>query len=265
MPSQAHDTGYGGAGSGGRGRSQNSTLRAVTIRQLCKGAANTDDDMVKVDGVDLNTVTVIGRIVNVMENNLNLDITVHDGTGQLRMTHYITDDSEQAVANKKAEWQPGVYVRAFGHVTRGPNGPNMNAYSVRMIQNFNEVTYHYLRCIFEHLHLTKGAAGAGAQGMGGAGMGTIAPAAGGWNAAPPQRQMGGATAYAGAAGGGSDCQIAVQEYIQGINDMNGVHISQVYTVFNGRYTKQQIDATMKALVDEAHVYTTVDDDHYRAA
>lgn len=52
----------------------------------------------------------------------------------------------QALANKKAEWQPGVYVRAFGHVTRGANGPNMNAYGVRSIQNFNEVTYDYLYC-----------------------------------------------------------------------------------------------------------------------
>lgn len=29
-----------------------------------------------------------------------------------------------------------------------------------------QVTYHYLRCIFEHLHITKGGAGAGAAGVG---------------------------------------------------------------------------------------------------
>lgn len=40
-------------------------------------------------------VTIVGRITNVMESNMNLDITVHDGTGQLRMTHYVNDDSEQ--------------------------------------------------------------------------------------------------------------------------------------------------------------------------
>lgn len=267
MPSQAQDTGYGGGGSGGRGRNQTSTLRAVTIRQLCKAVANADDDMIKVDGVDLNTVTVVGRITNVMENNMNLDITIHDGTGQLRMTHFINDDSEQALINKKAEWQPGVYIRAFGHVTRGANGAhNMNAYGVRTIQNHDEVTYHYLRCVFEHLHLTKGGAGA-PGGMNGAGMGMNAPsAAGGWGGGMQQQQhMGPPTTYAGAAGGGNECQNAVQEYVRSIDDVNGVHVGQIYNYFNGRFNKLQIDNAMKALVDEAHVYTTVDDDHFKAA
>lgn len=36
----------------------------------------------------------------------------------------------------------------------------MSAFAVRPITNFNELTYHYLRAIFEHLHLTRGGAAA---------------------------------------------------------------------------------------------------------
>lgn len=35
----------------------------------------------------------------------------------------------------------------------------MNVFTVRPITNFNELTYHNMRAIFEHLHFTKGGAG----------------------------------------------------------------------------------------------------------
>jgi hypothetical protein len=38
----------------------------------------------------------------------------------------------------------------------------LSGFQVRAITNHNEVTYHFLRSIFEHLHITKGGAG-GAQ------------------------------------------------------------------------------------------------------
>jgi hypothetical protein len=40
---------------------------------------------------------------------------------------------------------------------------SLSAFNMRAITNFNEVTYHFLRAIFEHLHVTKGGAGGGAQ------------------------------------------------------------------------------------------------------
>jgi hypothetical protein len=41
---------------------------------------------------------------------------------------------------------------------------SLSAFNMRAITNFNEVTYHFLRAIFEHLHFSKGgAAGGGAQ------------------------------------------------------------------------------------------------------
>jgi hypothetical protein len=39
----------------------------------------------------------------------------------------------------------------------------LNAFTVRPVTNFNELTYHYLRTIFEHLHITRGGAGMGGQ------------------------------------------------------------------------------------------------------
>lgn len=43
-------------------------------------------------------------------------------------------------ANRKAEWHPGVYVRAFGHLKSHPGSRSvmMNAFSLRTVTNFNE-------------------------------------------------------------------------------------------------------------------------------
>lgn len=65
-------------------------------------------------------VTVVGRITNVMENNMNLDITIHDGTGQLRMTHFINDDSEQVRAH-------GQSICSRVHISQDPTSEHCSA------------------------------------------------------------------------------------------------------------------------------------------
>lgn len=101
---------------------------------------------------------------------------------------------------------------------------SMNAFNIRAVSNFNEVTYHFLRAIFEHLHLTKGAqaAPAAAGGFGGNPVG-------GFGGAPQQQQQamgGGATTFAGA-GGADSCQSAIMAILQQCQTDTGLHINEV--------------------------------------
>eukprot|EP00879_Flechtneria_rotunda_P026457 GHRR01028208.1.p1 GENE.GHRR01028208.1~~GHRR01028208.1.p1 ORF type:complete len:239 (+),score=99.47 GHRR01028208.1:701-1417(+) len=238
----------------------------MTIRQLAQGCASTDDDHIKVDGVEVHNVTIVGKIVSVQDSNMRLTMVVSDGTGEAELLHWLQEDTEWAAANKKAEWQPGVYIRAYGHVAGQDQKKSITAFSVRTITNFNEVTYHFLRCIFEHLHLTKGGAG-GAPQAAGASMSMAPPAAGGWQGG---QQAGGppsASTFAGSAAtnGMNPCQAAVLELIQSSNSDSGMHVQQIYNTFTGKFGKQAIDTALQNLTAEAHLYTTTDDDHFKAA
>eukprot|EP00877_Chromochloris_zofingiensis_P013461 jgi/Chrzof1/8369/Cz03g08020.t1 len=142
MPtSQGQDAAYGGGTVQAKPRNQGSqTLRAVTIRQLVKNIADTDDDNYRVDGVELHNVTVVGKVLHVHDSNMRLNITIHDGTGEVEISHWIsTDDGDSEVYNKKAEWRPGVYIRAYGHVRSFDRKKSIQAFSIRTIHDYNEV------------------------------------------------------------------------------------------------------------------------------
>lgn len=42
-------------------------------------------------------------------------------------------------------------------------------------------------------------------------------------------------------------------------------LTQIYNRLNGQFSKQQVDQALQQLTSDAHVYTTTDDDHYKAA
>ncbi|WIA08267.1 hypothetical protein OEZ85_007710 [Tetradesmus obliquus] len=268
MPSQAPaQDGYGGGSGGGRAGNSKQTLRTLTIRQLAK-AANGHDDVLRADNSEITNVTVIGKILSVRDANMTLTLTITDGTGTVDVDHFLSDsDDGQVAAQKKAEWSPGVYVRVFGHARCGNDQVlRITGFNVRTITDFNEVTYYFLRCIFEHVHLTKG--GAAGQGMGGAAAGGMAmggaAAAGGWQGGGAPQQ---ATAFAGAAAGnGMDpCSNAVLQIIQGSNSEAGCHVQEIYSKLAGQFGQHAIDNALHSLTSEAHLYTTTDDNHYRAA
>lgn len=279
MPSQAPDTGYGGGGGAGSGgkRSANATLRTLTIRQLVRDVGSDPNaEHYMVDGVELSNATVVGKILRVEDRGANVNVFITDGTGELEISHWLQEEAEYAMQSKKAELQPGVYIKAHGHMRQFQGKVGFSGFTVRPITNHNEITYHFLRAIFEHLHLTKGRAGGAApqgQGMGmpqgGGGFG--APAAGGWGGGAPQQQQqqqppmgGGAPAY-GNTGGGDSLGETIQNIVAACNDEAGMHVETVFNQLGGRYSREQVTNALNSLVSEAHLYNTVDDFHYKSA
>ncbi|MBA0816892.1 hypothetical protein Gohar_001506, partial [Gossypium harknessii] len=49
----------------------------------------------------------------------------------------------------------GTYVRVNGHLQTFQSKRQLNAFSVRLVTNFDEVTCHYLECIHFHLQNSK--------------------------------------------------------------------------------------------------------------
>jgi len=279
MPSQS-DQGYGAGNQQKKSGDKNSqTLRAVTIRQLVQDTSSADDDNLRVDGVDLHNVTVVGKIVSVQDSNMRINIIISDGTGTAEVSHWLSgNEGDWAASSKKAEWRPGVYIRAYGHVRSFDRKQSIQAFSIRTIHDHNEVTHHFIQAVFQHLHLTKGGAGkGGAPGMGmgqGGAPGFQGPAAGGW-----QQQGGGG--YGGAPGaaaggpgagggmnpgqGGKPCSEFVLDIIRECNSDQGLHVNEISQRLQPQFNRTQVQEALEYLMNEAHIYTTTDDYHYKKA
>eukprot|EP00199_Chlamydomonas_sp_CCMP681_P007118 CAMPEP_0119104068 /NCGR_PEP_ID=MMETSP1180-20130426/2380_1 /TAXON_ID=3052 ORGANISM="Chlamydomonas cf sp, Strain CCMP681" /NCGR_SAMPLE_ID=MMETSP1180 /ASSEMBLY_ACC=CAM_ASM_000741 /LENGTH=298 /DNA_ID=CAMNT_0007088737 /DNA_START=90 /DNA_END=986 /DNA_ORIENTATION=- len=272
MPSPAGGENTYGAGgakrSGGERRNNDETIRHVTIRQLYKDASIADDDNFMVDGHAVTNVLVVGKIMEVHETAVIIRYKVHDGTSSMDMQMYTQDDDPLA-AQRKLELVRDRYVRVFGTMRRQPNGQlGMNVYSMKVVEDFNEVVYHNLQVIFQHLHLTRGGPPAT--------LPHNAATQGGYGATPMAMPYGGAPAAAHAAGntGGRtgdihlDIMSIFNDPVQRRNTagLTCADVEQQLRMQGMPYTVDQIKQSVEGhLANEGHVYTTTDDNHFRTA
>ncbi|KAG2484296.1 hypothetical protein HYH03_016842 [Edaphochlamys debaryana] len=266
-PAPGHGNQYGGGGGGG-GKSKNAqSLRAFTIRHLLKETASADDDSFRADGHDIGTVTVVGRVTHFQEQATRVSLQVNDGTGSVEVTSWL--DGQDTPGQKRLDWQVGRYVRVYGNLKLFDRKPSITGFCVKAITDHNEVTYHFLQAVMQHLHLTKGAppqgAPAPAPGMGMAGPaktpgGYGAPAAGGYGAP---------FAAAPAARGGdlhSDLK-AVFNLPHALNAPNGLSVEQAIAELQrmGRnVSAAEVMAACEFLAAEGVVYSTCNDTTFKS-
>lgn len=266
MPTQG---GAGGAGAASGGKksfdSKNQSLRAVTVKQLHDASQNRVDDSLLVDGRELTNITIVGKVVSASESGLTYALTIDDGTGKAGVKIWISDDDSEVDRARRAEWRQGIYVRVHGHISSFGKAQEVVAFNIRPVTDHNEVTYHFLQCIFQHAHLTKGAAPGGGGGAGmGAGVGMGGPAG------MKQEQYGGGAPAA--AGCNPDTGLnAIQNDIMtffnapdALATEKGISIDDVLQRAGGRYSVVQVREAIDALQNEGHLYSTIDENHFKS-
>eukprot|EP00898_Chlorokybus_atmophyticus_P003132 jgi/Chlat1/381/Chrsp10S01526 len=219
-----------------RGGGQSQPLLALTIRQA-DGAVHVSSGEFHVDGVALHTVTMVGRVTEAVENATTYEMTLHDGTGSIKVTKFKSQEDE--AAGSQCDWGKG-----------------------QPVTDFNEVTYHFLECIQSHLINTKGLVPGG---DGGAQL--PQPAHIGAQYQPSglaSSAVGGGAAGGGGGGAGSVNDRVLEVFSEPAANQSepGLNVDHVAAVL--RMDKETIKRAVDYLVSEGHLYSTIDDDHFKA-
>ena len=235
------------------------SLIPTTIKQLKNAPSSASgENGYTLDGRDLHQVTFVGIIVSADEQSTNLMYTVDDGTDQIMVKMWVDADADDALAERRAGWKEGVLVRVIGQLRSFNNQKNVVAYSINPIADFNEYTFHFLEVVHTHLRHTKGPPPAPA---GAAPMAPIQGGAAGY-AAPAQQQTG----Y-GAAPAASDMSTLILSFFQskGEDSEQGSTVREAADALaaNGA-TLDQVRGVVETLVADGHLYSTIDDDHFKA-
>jgi len=139
-----------------RSGASNQSLTPLTVKQLGQASQITSDDVFKVDGHDLNMVTIVGAIVGENRQTTNITYDVDDGTGVIKARIWIeSEDSSDYIARQLAQVRVGGYVRIVGHLRAFGGERSLVAFRVIPITDFNEVTFHHLEVIQVHLFNTR--------------------------------------------------------------------------------------------------------------
>ncbi|KAL0476448.1 replication factor A2 [Acrasis kona] len=110
-------------------------------------AENTAEDTFKIEKVEINMVSLVGKVVSVTPKNNRISFTIEDVSGKIEV-NLISKIREEVVEHQ--------YVRIYGFLRRWKDQTNILAVSLKKVTDFNEITFHTLDVIYSTLYLRKG-------------------------------------------------------------------------------------------------------------
>lgn len=261
-------------GSGGSQQSQGdkkdriSTLTPISISQVYS-AEPCEQGFSLYNGEALGQVALIGIIREVEKKATKTAYTIEDHTGTVDITKWANDgDNEDA----EAEARENMYIQVVGTIKEFNDKRTLSAIYVRPIDP-NEITSHLLDTIHTFLRHTKGpinsegklgvatsAAPMQAQPMAGRAAGGNQQMAAGMNQYTNQQD---ATMDTGVEGG-NDVQQAVINLVKQEDSDEGASVSSIATALRSKFNEAQIREALEWLSGEGHVYSTIDDDHFKS-
>jgi len=246
------------AGKGGRARSEQ-TILPVTLKQI--NDADSSDDTMKIDGKELTQVVVVGTVLSMESQALANNYSIDDGTGRIDVRWWTDAESGDVHADKRSLIREQTYVRVVGKIRNFQNQKQIVAFDVRPVKDFNEVTYHLIHCI--QVHLANTTEQSPAKGAGG--ESSHANQAFGYGAAPSYNAPAAASNMGGGDSGLNDIQQSVMNIIEqhGTGEM-GCQFGDVKSQLGARFTEQQLREAIDFLSNEGHLYSTIDEDHFKA-
>ncbi|EJD51760.1 nucleic acid-binding protein, partial [Auricularia subglabra TFB-10046 SS5] len=137
-------------------------VRPVTIRMLMGAESTLPDWGFKIDGLMLESVTIVGKVLQVEKTDTGRRYSLEDSTGQMETRCWI--DSQAASIAQDEEVVDNVYVRVIGTLKEFQGKRLLHATTVRRVTDDHEIFAHTLDVIATYVLNSKGrAAGASAD------------------------------------------------------------------------------------------------------
>jgi replication factor A2 len=220
----------------------------VTVHQLMD--VEQQGDSYYINGREVHQVTFVGRIVNVQESATNVLYKIYDNTADpFEVRKWIDSDDSTADIDKRSECREGVIVRVFGHLRSFQGQKSVVAFAVNPITDFDEITFHMLDTVHAHLALKKASSTST----------TSIPSA-------DMNSHGASTeSYSYARSGMTPVQSSVYQSILQCRDEAGIFITDLLAQCKQKHMRDaDVRQAVEFLSNEGHVYSTIDDDHYKA-
>jgi replication factor A2 len=140
-----------GQGVDGEQRLTNTT--PCSIGMLMK--AEESNNAFVVDGRPASRVTFYGRVLDMEAKATNMRYVLDDGSGVIEVTNWNNMDTGAEVL-QTSPVNVGNYVAVVGQIRSFNNKVQINAFNLRVVQDMNELTHHFLEVISAHVQVHKG-------------------------------------------------------------------------------------------------------------
>ncbi|XP_069479163.1 replication protein A 32 kDa subunit [Ambystoma mexicanum] len=234
-----------------KSRSRSQQIVPCTVSQLL--SASVVAEVFHIGEVELSQVTVVGVIRHAEKAPTNIMYKVDDMTAAPMDVRQWVDTDEGSSEN--VVLTPGSYVKVAGHLRSFQNTKSLVAFKILPLEDMNEFTSHMLDVVHSHMALSK------SQGTSMTG-GTSAPKTPGSTGIGDMGR--------GYTGGGDATihgltahQAQVLNLIKSCHGAEGMSFDELKMKLQGLNMTTIKDA-VEFLSNEGHIYSTVDDEHYKS-
>ncbi|KAK2466858.1 hypothetical protein APHAL10511_001116 [Amanita phalloides] len=246
---------FGASPGGGRRSETSHSLRPVVIAQLIKATQPHADAEWTIEGAEIGQVTLVAHVVSVQVQTTNKIIWLDDGTGRVEARCWV-DSTTDDETDKWASIEENTYARVTGSLKSFANKRYINALHIRSIKDPHEIYYHILETINASLVLERGQApGPGQQ------------------HANAHEAIKGASAYNAQSYTNSGMEqfshlpplekAIVNFIIDNVTGEEGVHVAAILRGLGAG--REKIDGAIEKLLDEGHIFTTLDESHFNVS
>ncbi|XP_063212235.1 replication protein A 32 kDa subunit [Chroicocephalus ridibundus] len=225
-------------------RSQN--IVPCTVSQLL--AAEQVDETFRIRDVEISQVTIMGIVRHAEKAPTNILYKVDDMTAAPMDVRQWVDTDEAGSENVVVP--PGTYVKVAGHLRSFQNKKSLVAFKIMPLENMNEFTTHILEIVNAHMILRKNltSASRAPQSFSSAGIGDMGGYGGGGSL-----PVNGLTVH----------QSQVLNLIKNCHVPEGMSLQELKVQLHNM-SMSTIKQAVEFLSSEGHIYSTVDDDHYKS-
>ena len=227
-------------------------LIPATIKMCLETQGGDGDDNCEVDGRFSTQVRIVANILGVEPRETRIHYFFEDGTGKIEGTTWIgqNDDEMPVLKERRDKCVPGQHVVVVGAVKDFNGTKTLRCYDVRPIEDYNEMTHHFLEVCYLHTKAKKEQA---------------KPAVVNFGSTMNSNQGAGAMEVEAPANCLSMHQNRVLEYYNttGTGD-EGCQMAQVADAMANFMTHQECIDAINVLVAEGFLYSTIDEDYHKS-
>jgi len=212
-----------------------------------------------VEGTEVGMVQIVGRVTNVDKATTKTSYQVEDSTGMVEVVQWMEEGSSEP------EHAEGASIKIIGSIRTQGEKRHLMAFRILGVGSDEERDCHLLQVAHTKLKLRQlngkltGGGGSGGM-MDHSGLSNSMMGSGFGSA------LGGtmsSSSAAAAASFGNKTYDTVYALIRGSTDHDGTSISSMYSAVQGKMSKGELDKAIEFLSNEGHIYSTVDEEHFK--
>ena len=134
-------------------------IHSLTIKQIYQSNMITDpsgQELIIIDNIPVRNCCIIGYIKNIEMKSNKIELTITDNTSTIKV-EYWKNDNKCTLTNLQfmIMYPINSYIKIFGKIKYFNRAFSVTAFNINLIQDFNQVTYHFTECIYQHVYKQK--------------------------------------------------------------------------------------------------------------